>query len=323
MPILLRFAIALLLALAAAALPAHQTSHPADHPEIRPESRRDAAAALTDAVARPAAEASSEPIPRRNFIDEHLFGKMESDGVQPAPLADDATFYRRLHLDLTGRIPDGDAARAFVADADSAKRDKLIDELVGSEQWREKWTHWFLDLWRASQNRIGWPGRNLFHGYIYDALQLNQPFDELVREMITASARSNYYVAPASYLVRWAVFADNCTEIMHEDTADEMTVMLFKQFMGLNLQCVSCHDGANHLEKMSPYLTSLKREQLWRQAAFFGNTRVLRRVEIRNTQDEYLIDDKERDGYRADAPSTVRVTRQGEGYVNPTFLLTG
>jgi hypothetical protein len=99
--------------------------------------------------------------------------------------------------------------------------------------------------------------------------------------------------------------------------------MLFKHFMGLNLQCVSCHDGARHLEKMSPYLTSLKREQLWAQAAFFGNTRVMRRVEIRNTQDEYLIDDKERDGYRADAHSSVRVTRGGEGYVEPRFLLNG
>ena len=68
--------------------------------------------------------------------------------------------------------------------------------------------------------------------------------------MIVSEARSNWCVGPSSYLVRWAQFGDNCTEIMHEDTADEMTVMLFKHFYGINLQCVSCHDGANHLEKV-------------------------------------------------------------------------
>lgn len=310
----------LALALSAAA---QQATLPPGHPEIENPNRRTAAAELTEAVAPPADASEAKPVPRRNFIDKHIFSKMERDRVRSAPLASDEVFFRRIHLDLTGRIPDGEAARGFVADPDPGKREKLIDELVGGVEWREKWTHWFLDLWRASQNRIGWEGRNLFHGYVYDALQLNQPFDEFVREMITASARSNYYVGPSSYLVRWAQFADNCTEIMHEDTADEMTIMLFKHFMGLNLQCVSCHDGAGHLEKMSPYLTSLKREELWAQAAFFGRTRVLRRVEIRNTQDEYLIDDKERVGYRADAPSTVRVARTGDGFVAPRFLLNG
>jgi len=248
---------------------------------------------------------------------------MEADNVPHAPLSDDATFFRRVHLDLTGRIPDDAAARKFAASDDPSKRDKLIDELVGGEGWQEQWTLVLLDQWRASQNRIGWAGRNLFHGYVTDALQLNQPFDELVREMLTANARSNWYVGPSSYLVRWAVFGDNCTEIMHEDTADDMTVHMFKDFMGINLQCVSCHDGANHLEQMNVWLTERKRREFWAQAAFFGETRVLRRVEERNTQDEYLIDEKERNGYSAAAPSTVRVPRLSEGIVEPAFILTG
>ena len=295
---------------------------PEHHPEIRQTDRRAELSELTEAVA-PSGATAVQPVPRRNFIDERIFGKIERDGVPHAPLADDATFFRRLHLDLTGRIPDDEAARAFVASDDPAKRDKLIDELVGSPEWRERWTYWLLDLWRISQNRVGWPGRNLFHSYIYDALQYKQPFDELVREMIVASARSNWYVGPSSYLVRWAVFGDTCAEIMHEDTADEMSIMLFKHFMGINLQCVSCHDGANHLEKVNVWLTERKRAELWAQAAFFGKTRVLRRVELRDSQDEYLIDDKERDGYSASAPSSVRVARFGEGMVEPQFILGG
>ncbi|MEZ5396472.1 MAG: DUF1553 domain-containing protein [Bryobacterales bacterium] len=300
-----------------------QSTEPDDaHHQLQKRDFRNELSTLTDTLARPASQTPPEQIVRRNFIDRYIFDKMERDGVPHAALADDAVFYRRIHLDLTGRIPNGADAMAFAADPSPDKRDRLVDDLVGSPEWRERWTYYFLDLWRASQNRIGFPGRNLFHAYIYDALQLNQPFDELVSEMITASARSNWYVGPSSYLVRWAQFGDNCTEIMHEDTADEMTVMLFKHFMGVNLQCVSCHDGANHLEKVNVWLTQRKRRELWAQAAFFGHTRVMRRVEERSTQDEYLIEDKGREGYSAAAHSTVRVARQGEGMVEPAFIFS-
>lgn len=299
------------------------TAIPEDHPAAAAD-RRAELARQTESIA-PRGSDSPSAVARINFIDDHIFGKLASDGVPHAPLASDATFFRRVHLDLTGRIPDGDEAREFVANRDPAKREQLVDRLVGGVDWRDRWTYWHLDLWRTSQNRVGWAGRNLFHDYVADALLLNQPYDELVRELLTSEARSNWYVGPASYLVRWAVFADNCTEIMHEDTADEITVMAFRHFMGINLQCISCHDGANHLEQVNAWLTARTREEFWSQAAFFGNTRVLRRVELRNTQDEYRIDDKDpsRQGYSRDAPSTVRVARQGTGQVMPAFILGG
>ena len=297
---------------------------PEDHPRNSAADRRADLARQTE-VMLPGRPASVQAIARGNFIDDHILGRIERDGIPHAPLASDATFYRRIHIDLTGRIPEGSEAQAFVADRDPDKRSKLIDRLVGSVDWRDRWTYWHLDLWRTSQNRVGWAGRNLFHDYVADALLLNQPYDEFVRELLKSEARSNWYVGPASYLVRWAVFADNCTEIMHEDTADEMTVMIFRHFMGVNLQCISCHDGANHLERVNSWLTDRKREEFWAQAAFFGNTRVMRRVELRNTQDEYLIDDKDpaRTGYSRSAASTVRVARQREGMVPPSFILGG
>ena len=313
--------------LAAAAVCAGQTADrtlPEDHPPIGVSDRAAELARQTEAVS-PGGEGSLAAVVRNNFIDDHILGTASRDGIPHAALADDATFFRRAHLDLTGRIPGGDEAREFVEDTAPDKRARLADRLIGSVDWRDRWTHWHLDLWRTSQNRVGVPGRNLFHDYVADALLLNQPYDEFVRELLVSEARSNWYVGPASYLVRWAVFADNCTEIMHEDTADEMTVMVFKHFMGVNLQCISCHDGANHLEQVNAWLTARTREEFWAQAAFFGSTRVLRRVELRNTQDEYLIDDKdpERNGYSRAAESTVRVARQGAGLVAPRFILGG
>ena len=162
----------------------------------------------------------------------------------------------------------------------------------------------------------------LFYRFIYDSLQFNQPYDDLVSELITARALSNWYVGPASYLVRWVVFGDACHITMHEDTADDMTVYLFKHFMGVNLQCVSCHDGAKHLEQLNVWLTARKREELWKQAAFFGKTRVLRRTDITLIQDEYSIDDKG-EGYRGDAASTVRLPRTADGFIEPAFIFTG
>src|SRR5262245_50082498 len=66
------------------------------------------------------------------FIDDHIFEKMRRDGVKPAPLSSDSEFLRRVHLDLTGRVPTAEAARQFLDDSDPGKRDKLIDSLFPS-----------------------------------------------------------------------------------------------------------------------------------------------------------------------------------------------
>ena len=295
---------------------------PADHPKVNKADRRQQASQLTEFVA--SGEPAGDPVDvsRKNLIDEHIFGKMERDGIPHAPLTGDAEFLRRVSLDLTGRIPYPDEVREFVASDDPEKRDKLIDRLIGGKPYLERWTYWYADIARTGGSRVGTDGRNLFYRFIYDSLQFNQPYDDLVSELITARALSNWYVGPASYLVRWVVFGDACHITMHEDTADDMTVYLFKHFMGVNLQCVSCHDGAKHLEQLNVWLTARKREELWKQAAFFGKTRVLRRTDITLIQDEYSIDDKG-EGYRGDAASTVRLPRTADGFIEPAFIFTG
>jgi hypothetical protein len=140
--------------------------------------------------------------------------------------------------------------------------------------------------------------------------------------MLTAKAVSNWYVGPASYLARWVIIGATCADTVHEDTSDEIAVWTAMHFLGLNVQCISCHDGRRHLEKVNLWLTEQKRSELWQQAAFFGKTRVLRRTEVSTAQDEYSIDD-EGPGYSASGESVQRVPRRGEGMVEPAFLLTG
>jgi len=291
------------------------------HPTGGAVDNRTSASELTAAVAGSTNE-SAGTIARRNLIDEYIFGKMEADGIPHASLASDTDFIRRVYLDLTGRPPAPDEVRSFVASTAPGKRDELVDSLIGSRPFLSKWTYWFGDLARANGNRIGNDGKNLFYQWVYNALQINTSYDEMVRLMLTAEAVSNWYDGPASYLARWVIIGATCVDTVHEDTSDEIAVHTAMHFLGLNLQCVSCHDGRNHLEKVNLWLTEQKRNDFWQQAAFFGKTRILRRTEISTARDEYSIDDYGK-GYSAAGESVNRVPRMGKGMVEPAFILTG
>src|SRR5436190_22872927 len=75
---------------------------------------------------------SADAVPRRNVIDNILFGKMEANGVQSAPFCTDEEFLRRIYLDLTGRIPAADVVTEFLNSKDLKKRDAVADRLINS-----------------------------------------------------------------------------------------------------------------------------------------------------------------------------------------------
>ena len=117
----------------ASTLGAQRQELPNDHPPVTAPNSPSAASELTERLRPSAAASSSTPLPRKNLIDEFIFGKMEKDGVPHAALSSDAEFFRRIHIDLTGRVPPGDDLRAFLASTDRDKRDKLVDRLAHVE----------------------------------------------------------------------------------------------------------------------------------------------------------------------------------------------
>lgn len=295
---------------------------PKDHPGVPPSDNRTKADQLTSQL-RPAKAGKVEPVVRKNLIDEFIFGKMESDRIPHAPLSSDEEFFRRVHIDLIGRIPHDSELRTFVSSSDPKKRDKLVDQLLTTHASKAKWTYFFGDLARSAANRIGNEGKNVFYRWLYDNIHLDRPYNMMVKDMLTANAASNWYVGPAGYVARWVVVGVKCEDTVHEDTSDELAINAAKHFLGIDLNCVSCHDGKNHLEKINTWLTARKRQELYEMGAFFGKTRVLRRVEVATTQDEYSIDD-EGPGYDASARTVVRVPRRGpKSLVQPAFMLTG
>lgn len=265
-------------------------------------------------------------VARKNFIDEHLFGRMERDGIPHAPLASDEEFARRAYLDATGRIPDANELLTFLSDTDPGRRDKLVDRLVDGPNFIDRWTFYFEDLFRAG-GRMGY-GLNLFHFWVREWLRLDRPVSDIATELLTGAGKTSFSSPGALYFARDFVKAKDDPEepgahdlVNIPDTVDEFTITYSKVFLGMNLACISCHDGKGHLEKVNLFLTGKRREDFFRQAAFYGKTR-----QIMNWEDgyqantEYTVDDVA-PGYDTKAVSIVRVPRNG-GKNDPKFLLT-
>src|SRR5437867_7364809 len=188
--------------------------------------------------------------PRKNFIDDAIFGRMAAAGIQSAPIASDVEFLRRVTLDLTGRIPTGAEVVAFVFDTNPSKRDAKIDALIGSSEFIDKWTMFFGDLYRvnaqsSSVNRDFY-GRDAFYLYLKDSITTNRPYDQMARELIAAAGDSFEHGE-----VNWAV-GNTVAMGPAQDTYDGQAVNLASMFLGINtVDCLLCHDGARHLDQVN------------------------------------------------------------------------
>jgi hypothetical protein len=296
-------------------------------PLFAPPKSKDAGAVTERMLPSSATGAIVSPMARRNFIDEHIFAKMERDRVPHAALSSDYEFVRRVTLDLTGRIPSVEDVRRFVADTSPSKRDRLIDQLLGTEAFVDRWAYFFMDVFRAN-GKMG-RGQNLFHYWMKENLRVDRPYDDAVRDIVAASAKSNHVVAASSLIAREHVQGapqpldgDDLSMVHQLDTHDELNVLYAKTFLGINLSCISCHDGKGHLEKVNVWLSKRKRSEFFQNSAFLGNSRYLMYWEHGKPQSgEFLIDDNN-PGYDTKGASMIRVPRFG-GAGTPAFVLTG
>ena len=263
-----------------------------------------------------------------NLIDRHVEQRAKTAGVPIAALATDGEFMRRVTLDLTGRLPEPDATRAFLASTDPGKRQKLIDSLfpalpvagmrsVKEHPFLDRWTYFFSDLFRNGQ--VLEEGINTFYDHVYKTLTLNLPYNEFVQSLITATAVSTWSDGPANFIARSHIFEGDGYQMNHEDTADEIAITTSRLFLGVSLECVSCHDGAKHLEKVNLWLSQRKRAEMWRQASFFGKTNI---SPVFGRSPQFMVKDT-RAGYDLTTRSSLRPPRNAKVDVTPTFLLTG
>jgi hypothetical protein len=233
-------------------------------------------------VKRPATLA---PVPRRNFIDDAIFDRMQAAGVQSSPLTADDEFFRRVHLDLTGRTPTPDAIRAFLVDRSSGKRDELIDRLLYSAEFGHRWTLWMGDLVgltaQASNVNIQIDGRNAYYVWLRNAVMAGKSYKDIAYELI-GGVGNNYDHASgaANYAVRGRTPMGPA-----QDTYDTMLARTAGAFLGVaHYDCLLCHDGRRHLDQISLWGGQATRIEAQLMAAFFSRQRL---TAVRTTQSDF------------------------------------
>lgn len=258
----------------------------------------------------------------RNVIDVELFTKMKKAGINPALASSDTEFLRRITIDLAGRIPTRDEVHAFLADASPDKRDKAIDRLIASDDFTDRWTLWFGDLVQnvLSASGVGqgtFRGRTPYYNWIKQHIAANTPYDAMVRELLTSSGNYRTGNGAANYFVR--LIQENGPI---QDTFDNVATQSGQQFLAVPMNCVSCHDGAGHLEQVNLGMSRVKRRQLWGNAAFFS--RVTATIQQNGETFDFIVSESPRGEYLLDTDSgnkSPRLPREGEPeVVEPQYL---
>jgi hypothetical protein len=229
-----------------------------------------------------------KPLPQHNYIDRLVDAKLERLKIQPSGATDDATFLRRVSLDLTGRLPSAESVRAFLGDPGPSrvKRTRTIDKLIASPEYVDHWTVKWGDLLQSSRKFLGEKGAYEFQQWIRDAIASNRPYDALVRELLTA--RGSSYDNPAANYFRVTREAK---------PAMEKTTQVF---LGVRMVCAQCHD--HPFERWT-------QNQYYQMSAFFSAVGIRAGFEV----GEEIVFDQRAD-YEMKHPKDGRVMK-------PQFML--
>jgi hypothetical protein len=220
--------------------------------------------------------------PRRNFIDEQSLGKLQAMRVPPSARCDDATFLRRAFLDTIGTLPTADEARAFLADSAADKRNQLIDSLLARPEFVDYWTYKWADVLLITGQRLRPKAVEAYYQWVHKSVAENKPWDQLVREIVTATG-STYDHGAANFYA------------LHQDPED-MAETVAQAFMGLSINCAKCH---NHpLEK-------------WTNDQYYGFANLFSRVRATGWGGDYRCGDGLRIVYSDTQGELIQPSRGG------------
>lgn len=163
-------------------------------------------------------------------IDELAAAKWNRMKILPSGLCSDADFIRRIFLDLTGLPPTADEVRAFLADPSGsrAKREALVDRLIGSPAYVDYWTNKWADLLQVNRKFLGVEGAAALRNWIRTQVADNTPYDKFVHAIITATGSNRENPASAYFKI-----LREPTEIMENTT---------QLFLAVRFNCNKCHD---------------------------------------------------------------------------------
>jgi hypothetical protein len=181
-----------------------------------------------------------------NPIDAFLAAEHLKHGLEPRPAADPATLIRRVTIDLTGLVPSPEDVRSFVADPSDRAYEAIVDRLLASPQYGERWGRHWMDVWRYSdwdgygaEVRESQPHIWRWRDWIVESLNRDMPYDRMIVAMLAADEVEpcdNASLRATGFLVRnWYKFNRN---VWLEDTVEHTA----KAFLGITFNCAKCHD---------------------------------------------------------------------------------
>ncbi len=201
----------------------------------------------------------------KNSIDPFIRSKQEEAGIQPAPAADKRALIRRATFDLTGLPPTPEEVEAFAQDASARAFEAVVDRLLASPAYGERWGRHWLDVVRYADTAgetadfplpLAWRYRN----YVIEAFQADKPYDEFLREQIAGDVLADQgpperyaeRVTATGYLAisrRFGFDSENYQHLTIQDTIDT----LGQSVLGLSLGCARCHDHKFDAVSMNDY----------------------------------------------------------------------
>jgi hypothetical protein len=191
----------------------------------------------------------------RNPLDRFVLAKLLDHGLMPAPAADRSTLLRRAAFDVLGLPPSPEQAAAFVADGTPEAYERLVDELLASPRFGERWGRHWLDVARFAESSgkevdFAYPQAWRYRDYVIAAFNADKPFDRFVKEQLAgdlleakeARQQAEQLIAtgflalgPKSHIER--------NKLQFElDVADEQIEATTTAFLGLTVACARCHD---------------------------------------------------------------------------------
>jgi len=195
-------------------------------------------------------------IKSNNYVDERIHEKLRQLRVLPADVCDDATFVRRVYLDILSVVPSSQETRAFLADKSPDKRAKLVDTLLARPEFADVWTLYWSEVLRIESQQLERKGMHKYTEYLRDSFKNDVPFDRIVRELLSAEGAAFSVPQANFYLVEQnpRAIAENVAQV----------------FLGIRVQCAQCH---NH-----PF-------ERWTQDDYYGFAAFFSRVARKRSED--------------------------------------
>jgi hypothetical protein len=159
-------------------------------------------------------------------IDRMWLARWAKLGLQPAGMATDAEFLRRLWLSATGSVPDIESVRSFLADTSSDRHNRAIDRALSSPEYVDHWSYKWGDMLRVNRDTLGKKGMWAMHGYLREAYRENRPLDQMVGELLAATG-SPFAAGPPNFFM--------------SGSNEDWTEAAAQLFLGVRIQCARCH----------------------------------------------------------------------------------